>query len=494
MNTKAELFKNAFYATAFQLAPRFANVVLFILLGRLSGSSVAGVFALATTYLLISTTIMRGLDDLVVRQVSKEPERAFTYLVNFSLIRIALSVVLYGILVIIVYLGFNYSEVTTRAILILGLSLLPDSLAFVAQSVLLGLRRFQGSAITVSAVSLVKLIGGVTIVLGGGSIEQIAWLWVLASIVGMIIHWLLVLANIERRKLLGFVDTAFLKSSLRIAALFFVITALATLETQMDTIILSGYRGEEEVAWFGAATTVAFSLILLSQAYRFSVYPYMSRYVQETGEKLTQLYDNSIQLLAALIFPMVFGIIIIAPQIVPFIFGDDYFATIQVLQILILALIFIFLNEPNIRMMLVHDRQKWIAVILIAAVTTNILLNLVLARYWGAVGSAAARVSSAVLFFTLTSIYVGKYLTQPNLPSLIYKPLIASAVMTLILIPIREWFWPLLIVIGAVLYLIVLRLIGGFPPIRWRDLFSQMAGPSKDNVQTEAINNTQRFP
>lgn len=493
MNARAELFRNAFYATAFQLAPRFANVIIFILLGRLSGSSVAGVFALATTYLLISTTIMRGLDDLVVRQVSKEPTKAFTYLINFSLLRVALSVVLYGIVVVIVYFGFNYSEETTGAILILGLSLLPDSLAFVAQSVLLGLKRFRGSAVTVSVVSILKLIVGVTIVLRGGSIGQIVWLWLLASILGMIIHWLLVLANIDRRKLLGFVDARFLRSSLRTAAVFFAITALAALETQMDTIILSGYRGEEEVAWFGAATTIAYGLILLSQAYRFSVYPYMSRYVQESGEKLTQLYSNSIQLLATLIFPMVFGIIIIAPQIVPFIFGDEYYVTIQVLQILILALIFIFLNEPNIRMMLVHDRQKWIAIILISTVTINIVLNLVLARYWGAVGSATARVSSAVLFFILTSIYVGRYIAQPSIPRLIYKPLIASALMTLILIPIREWLWPLLIAIGICLYLVTLKMIGGIPPIRWRDLFSQLGTTSKDSVQTEVINNKQRF-
>ncbi len=491
MNSKGELFRNAIYALIFQLAPRFVNVVLFILLGRLSGTSEAGIFALAATYLLILTALMRGLDDFVVRQVSRDPSRAFTYLANFTLLRIALALALYAVLAIIVNFGFDYSEFTTRAILIMGLSLVPDSLAFVAQSVLLGQRKFRGSAVIVSLLSLIKLIGGVAIVFGGGTLEQIAWLWFLVSFLGMISLWLLVLADSDRRMFKTYLDISFLKTSWRTTTLFLFITALATLETQMDTIILSGYRGETQVAWFAAATTIAYSLILLSQAYRFSVYPLMTRYAQKTGEGLTHLYDNSNRILASIIFPIVFGIIIIAPQIVPFIFGNEFFPSIRVLQILIVALIFIFLNEPNIRMMLVHDRQKWISIILIVAVTANLLLNLILAQYWGAIGSAIARVSSALLLFILTSLYVSYRITPVRYRQLVFKPLFAAGVMALILIPIRDLFWPFLIIIGGILYLIVLKLIGGFPSVKWKELFLQVGNPSEEGTKGNTIRNTQ---
>lgn len=415
MNTARELLRDGLYAIIFQLAPRFANVILFIVLGRLAGVNEAGIFALAATYLLILTTIMRGLDDLVVRQVSRESSHAVKYLVNFAMLRIALALSLYALLVLIVIIGFNYTEGTTWAILIIGISLIPDSMAFVAQSVLLGQRKFGGSALIISAVSLIKLIAGVAIIVRGGTLAQIGWLWLLASSLGMIGLWILVLTSTARPKSTFRFDFSFLKNRWRTASIFFLITALATLETQMDTIILSGFRGETAVAWFGAATTVAYSLILLSQAYRFSVYPLMSRYAMKSGEKLTTLYKHSIQILATVIFPMVIGIILIAPQIVPFIFGDEFLPTIRVLQVLIIALIFVFLNEPNIRMMLVHDRQRWISIFLIISVTINISLNLILVPSRGAVGAAAARGSSAFILYLLTLLYVRRTITTVNL-------------------------------------------------------------------------------
>ena len=73
MSTRLSLMRDALLALVFHVAPRFANVILFILIGRLAGPEQAGIFSLATTYLLIITTTMRGLDDLLIRQVAREP-------------------------------------------------------------------------------------------------------------------------------------------------------------------------------------------------------------------------------------------------------------------------------------------------------------------------------------------------------------------------------------------------------------------------------------
>jgi O-antigen/teichoic acid export membrane protein len=71
MKTLLELTRDSLFSIVFHLSPRLANVLLFITMGRLIGPTDAGVFALATTYLVIFTTVMRGPDDLVIRQVSR---------------------------------------------------------------------------------------------------------------------------------------------------------------------------------------------------------------------------------------------------------------------------------------------------------------------------------------------------------------------------------------------------------------------------------------
>ena len=62
MKTLVELAHDSALAVVFQVAPRFANAFTFILIGRLAGPEQAGIFSLATTYLLIITVAMSGLE------------------------------------------------------------------------------------------------------------------------------------------------------------------------------------------------------------------------------------------------------------------------------------------------------------------------------------------------------------------------------------------------------------------------------------------------
>ena len=117
-----ELARDSFFSIMVRLSPRFANVLLFILIGRLTGPAEAGVFTLATTYLVIFTTVARGLDDLVVRQVSREPDLAPRYLTNFLALRLGLSLFLYCVLLFVVLVVFDYAPSTAIPTLILALS------------------------------------------------------------------------------------------------------------------------------------------------------------------------------------------------------------------------------------------------------------------------------------------------------------------------------------------------------------------------------------
>ncbi|HID63472.1 MAG TPA: flippase, partial [Anaerolineae bacterium] len=335
MSTLIELTRDSLFSVVIHLAPRFANVLLFILIGRLAGPAQAGVFALATTYLLIFTTFMRGLDDLVIRQVSREPDRAPRYLTNFLLLRLGLSLLLYCVLLFVVPVVFDYAESTATPILILASSLVPDSLAHVAQAILLGQRRFGPPAITMTLASLFKLVGGELILISGGSLHQIAWIWLTGSLIGMIALLIVAAWEVGWLRRTDWLDWRPLAQNWSAAAPFLLITTMMALEAQADTVLLSAFHDEAEVGWYGAATTVAFSLALLSQAYRMSVYPLMARYAWQSQAKLSRLYERSMRYMGALVLPMVAGIILLSPQIVSLVFGPKFQPTAKVLQILI---------------------------------------------------------------------------------------------------------------------------------------------------------------
>jgi O-antigen/teichoic acid export membrane protein len=421
---------------------------------------------------------MRGLDDLIVRQVSREPEQGAHYLTNFLLLRLGLSFLLYGALLVVVPTFFDYAGRTTLSILILGLSVIPDSLTYVAQSILLGQRRFGAPAGILTGVSLFKVTGGSLVMLTGGNLLQLAWVWVAGSVLGMGLMLLLAVRSVGGVKLSDWLDWSPLVRHWRVALSFLFLTSLATLETQADTILLSSFHDEREVGLYGAATTLAYSLIMFAQAYRFAVYPLMSRFARQAPEKVARLYAQSLRYLAILVLPMVAGMMVLSPQIVPFVFGPHFQPTIRVLEILSLTLIFMFLNEPNVRMMLVHDRQNQIFLFLMSSATANILLNLALVPAWGAVGAAVVRVCSALLLFLLTHVYVNRFLTRVNIWPVLVRPMLAALVMILILWPIRAWLWPA-IGAGLVIYAAALKLVGGISVKEINLLYQAMVNQSR---------------
>lgn len=464
MNTFISLIRDSLFSIIFHLAPRFANVLLFILIGRLAGPTEAGIFTLATTYLLIFTTIMRGIDDLVVRQVSREPRFAARYLTNFLILRLGLSLLLYGMLWFLAVVIFDYAEHTTQPILILGISLIPDSLTFVAQSILLGRRQFRQPALVFTGISVFKLaIGGIALI-GNGDLLQIAWIWLIGSVLGTAVMLTATIKSINGIEKTDWFTWDPLKLHWKAAFTFLLLTTLATLETQTDTILLSGFHDEKEVGWYGAATTIAYSLIMFSQAYRFAIYPLMSRYALQHPEKLGRLYSHSMRYLGMIVLPMIAGIALLSSQIVPLVFGSQFQPTVTVLQILVFTLFFVFLNEPNIRIMLVHDRQNQISLFLLASAGVNIILNLLLTPSWGAVGAATARVCSAMVLFSLNFVYTLRFFARVNLLKLLNKPMLATLVMVLVILPIRTW--PLAISIGAgiLAYGIALIVVGSISP------------------------------
>lgn len=459
MSTRLGLLRDALLALVFHVAPRFANVIIFIVIGRLAGPAQAGVFSLATTYLLIITTVMRGLDDLLIRQVAREPDRAANYFGNFLLLRTILSAAIYLALVLIVQDVLNYAASTVTPIVILTLSVLPDSLAYVAQSILLGQRRFGAPAAIWGGVSAFKLAAGTIALWQGGGLVEIAWLWLIGSGLGMAALIGVAAQQVGGLQRADWLNFGPLRMHWRTALSFTAITVLTALDSQTDTVLLSVFRNETEVGWYGAATTVTFSLLMLSQAYRFAVYPLLTRYAQSAPEKLSPLFQKSIHYMGVLALPMVAGIIWLAPALVDLIFKPQFAPASLALRTIVLSLLFFFLSEPCNRLMLVKDRQQVIVKILLISTGLNIGFNLILIPLFGAAGSGLSRSISAGVYFILNYSYIVKTNLAKARPFSLYKPVFASAVMLLSLIVLESIGLLPSIAFGAIAYATCLWLI-----------------------------------
>jgi O-antigen/teichoic acid export membrane protein len=466
MLNRAKLAGDTLSSLAIHVAPRLASVLLFWFVGRWTGSSEAGKFALATTFLLITTTVMRGLDDLVVREVARQPDQAAQFLRNFVTLRLVLAAGLYALVFVAVRGVFQYPETTAAPVLIMTLSALPDGVGHVAQSVLMGQRRFAGPAIILMATSVVKVAGGVGVLLSGGGLEAVCLVWLAASALGAVAILVVGLWRAGAFHWAGWLDWALLSTYARPALSFLAITLLLAFESQTDTLVLSKVRSEAEIGWYGAATSVAFGLLTFSQAYRFTVYPLMARYARESPERLGQFYRASLKLIALAILPLSAGLIITAPQIIALLYGAEFQPAVAPLRFLGIALIFMFGNEPNSRMMLVNDRQRQALWFLGAAMGVNIILNLILTPWLGAAGAALARLGSTLCLFGCYSYYVATRLVVVDFWSLSYVAIIGALVMLLLVLPFQTLPLPMVIFGGVIIYVITISLLDRTLPQR----------------------------
>jgi O-antigen/teichoic acid export membrane protein len=158
--------------------------------------------------------------------------------------------------------------------------------------------------------------------------------------------------------------------------------------------------------------------------------------------------------------PIGFGIAILAERIVFFLFGSAYANSIVPLQIIVWALVLIFINCICPVGLNSVNRQRLSVVVVGFGIVFNITLNLILIPPYGAIGTSIATVATELFTTTLFVFFFHRYIGELKLFATFYRPLAAALVMSAGLLVLS--FLPLgvLIPTGALIYLAALLLLG----------------------------------
>lgn len=464
---------NYVFALLADLTQRAAPVVLGIWISRRLGVAPFGVYFLAISLVFIAGRLsFWGLDQLLTREVAKAPNQASRFLSNFMAIRLLMALATLPLLgVVTSWLG--YAPATRRIILLLGLTIPFDNVSNILQAVYIA-REEMGYLALVSAISGLGRIaaGGVALELGWGLEGVVLGLvGISAAVLG------LNLALVWRRfaRPLQAIDLGFCWRQLVIALPFVLMSVFYILDNRIDVVLLSRLGTEQEVGFYGAASTLIGALTLIPFAYRTTILPMMSRLYAQAPEDLSWLYGWSLRILWLLGLPIAVGTTILATPITQFIFGPAFAPAGLILQVLVWSLALLFLNVPNSRLMIVVDRQDMIARFLLITLVTTFILNLVLIPRLGAMGSAVARVVSTAVLFGMSYTFVRRHLSISEQPLQLLPPILGSTVMAAMLLAFASQPIVVRIGLGAIAYLGVLLALGAFHREDWA-LIRQVIG------------------
>ncbi len=133
-----------------------------------------------------------------------------------------------------------------------------------------------------------------------------------------------------------------------------------------------------------------------------AIFPVLSRYCQGPKEKLKNFIFSISKLMIFVSVPMVVGGFILAPEIIPFIYGKDYQLSVLPFQILLGYLFFTFLAAPFYQLLLAADKQKYFFYGMTTGAFVNFVLNLILIPFYNSVGAALA---ASISYFTMFIVF-----------------------------------------------------------------------------------------
>ena len=231
---------------------------------------------------------------------------------------------------------------------------------------------------------------------------------------------------------------------------------------RIDTVMLSLMVNDQVTGWYNAAYRLVDVVNYIPFLIVTAILPSMARSSIKDHKLLMDIFNRSLRYLVLLSIPIGVGIFLLASRIILFVYGEGFGNAALALKILIWAEVIVFVNYLCGHLLNVIDRQKTFTKIIGITAVFNIILNFILIPKYTYIGAGIATLISEVLIFVLMYHFVGKYFIKVNVWTVVWRPILASLVMAIVILKVD--FLPLwyVIPIGAMSYFFSFFLLGGF--------------------------------
>lgn len=370
------------------------GAVSIAILTRYLGAEGYGHFTLSLTYTQMFGVLADvGIFTILVREMSKYPERTEGLVGNGLAIRVVLGVAAVAVAASLALL-LPYPDEVRLAIVIAGASLVL-ALANRSMVAVLQSRMAMGRAVVsetlgratalAAAIAVVVLDLGLYAVVGSTVAGAAAAALITFVLVRRVVRIRFRFDRVVWRQL--FTASVPLGLALAINEIYF----------RADTFIISLSQSFEEVGWYSLAYRLLELVAAFPGVFLASVFPILARYVAASDERLHRTIQAASDAFVLAGVPIALGGLVLAPDIVSLAGGDEFDPSITPLRILLFAAALGFVNGLFGYCLIAKDKQKnalWLNVI---ALSFNLVLNVVLVPIYGIVAAAAVTLASELV-------------------------------------------------------------------------------------------------
>ena len=462
MSKLRRIIANTFISLVGQAVNWTSTLLLTVAYGRYLGPSQFGELVFAVAFVgLIGVPVNSGFDRQTIRDVAQQPEKAASYLSNMLIIRLGIWSILCALFLLAAWL-LGYSPQVRVLVAICGFDLLCNALANTFASLHYAFERTIFPVVGNMLEKGLSALFGILLLRSGAGVLAMAVVIVGGSLVNGVWQaaWYVRLVGTTFT-----LDPALMRHILRKNVPFFINGALWTGYTTIDTVLLAFLTSSLVVGWYGAATRLFDTMSFLPTIVITSImFPIFAKLSLVSDVELKLAFEKSVNFLLLCGIPIATLLIVAAPDIIFLLYGRNGFAqSIPVLQAAAPGVVFAFLSYALSSTLLSKKLDGKLPIVSAIALAFNLALNLVLIRFYQAIGAAIASTLTEVLVCCcLVALHPRQLLPFGSL-WVAFKALIASLAMAWVVLALHAFHFVVVLASALLTYAAVAVVIGVIP-------------------------------
>lgn len=398
LNLRRLLVRNLTLQSATEAIGLASGLLVTLVLSRHLGVAGFGQFNYLFAFLYFFLAINDlGVNTIVVREISKRPDRAgeiIGTMLSFRLLLGALSllVIWAGVLAA----GFPRD---LRVALALFAIMLPLNALRLPAVVFQSRLRFEYGAMAdistrVATTGLVLAAAGLGAGLIGVTVALVA-----GEVIGVIVTGRLAMRLVRP---VWRVDPRYWRLVLRWSLPLGLAGVLSAVVNRVDFFMLERMTDLQQLGLYGAAYKVTNLVERLPQMIVVTLYPLMARQAHEDLRALRALYRRSVLTLGGLAVVMALVVTLLAGPIVRTLFGAEFTEAARALRILVWASACLYMALPGGFALISLGRVRMNLMTLIAGAAANVALNVIWIPRLGFVGASLATAAAFAVILVTT--------------------------------------------------------------------------------------------
>ncbi|TSD03658.1 MAG: polysaccharide biosynthesis protein, partial [Parcubacteria group bacterium Athens0714_26] len=253
-------------------------------------------------------------------------------------------------------------------------------------------------------------------------------------------------------------DCRLIKTILSASLPFALASFLGAIMINTDLIMLSWMRSPDELGFYSAAQKPIQLLYVMANLFAAAMFPVLSK-AALNKERFRNLLEKSLSASLLVALPLSISSILLAKQIIIFLFGPVYAPAILAFQILLVTLLIIFPSVIISNSILAYNKQKNFIIFSALGAIGNVFFNFLLIPYWGIAGAATSTIFTMIISNTFIWIKM-RSLNDFNILGRIKKIIISTILITPIIILLKYFDVNLIanITLTTIAYFVLLKI------------------------------------